>query len=715
MTRYAYPVLLMALLGLALVPLLLHPGYLLYPRGGQATDLTITHWPAVAFNVRTLQQDGQIPLWRTTIASGGPWAANPQSWLTYPPTWLFFLLPINLTFNLLLLGHLALAALTTYAFGRRALGLEPPGASLAGLAFAATPWLSGQLSAGHVNVILALAWLPVALLGIHRVAAEGRTGGALLAGVAWAAALLNHFQMAAFAAAVGVAWFVVMGLRGDPAVGWRRRSGLLLLAVGVAILLGAVLLVPLAEALPYLNRTALTAEEAGAFSLTWASLLTSLIPTYGGEPEQVIYLSLPVIILAVVGLFLKRGRVAWFLVILTALAALFALGTHTPLFPLLIRWVPGLGWLRVPPRAWAIVSFCVALLAGRGLDAVGQGSPGPFVRRHVTVVGLVALVTGLTLSAGLFFLFQPVPPAAWSMAALTVLTVAALMLRSRSRLPALPFAITILILAAIDLGLVRFAWTEMRAPADAFAWGAETAEYLTGQPEPFRSYSTSYSLPQHTAAQQGLYLADGVDPIQLAHYAAFLASAGGYTATGYSPTLPPILDDTSSQPDATRLGLLNVGYVLASFPLEAEGLDPEEQLDGTYVYRNERVLPRAYTLPNVATLAQGDIAPDALSDAKRAEIELYTPNRIIVKAVLESAGLLVLSEVWYPGWHALDNGREIAIQRVAGTLRGVNLDGGSHTVEFRYSPWTAWGGLGISGATALILLACAAYRAWRRL
>jgi hypothetical protein len=80
MNRRVTPILLVMLVLGALAPVILRPGYLLYPRGGQATDLTITHWPAVAFNVRSLRQDGQIPLWRTTIASGGPWAANPQSW-----------------------------------------------------------------------------------------------------------------------------------------------------------------------------------------------------------------------------------------------------------------------------------------------------------------------------------------------------------------------------------------------------------------------------------------------------------------------------------------------------------------------------------------------------------------------------------------------------------------------------------------------------------
>ncbi|NIV28403.1 MAG: hypothetical protein GWN58_02475, partial [Anaerolineae bacterium] len=136
-----------------------------------------------------------------------------------------------------------------------------------------------------------------------------------------------------------------------------------------------------------------------------------------------------------------------------------------------------------------------------------------------------------------------------------MLSVVALLLRTRSWLGPSAFAITILLLTAADLGLVRVAWTEMRSPEDAFAWGAETAEYLSQQEGTFRSYSLSYSVPQHTAVQHELDLADGVDPIQLAHYAGFLALAGGYESTGYSPTLPPVIDDTSARPDAARLGL----------------------------------------------------------------------------------------------------------------------------------------------------------------
>jgi hypothetical protein len=254
----------------------------------------------------------------------------------------------------------------------------------------------------------------------------------------------------------------------------------------------------------------------------------------------------------------------------------------------------------------------------------------------------------------------------------------------------------------------------MRTPADAFAWGASVAEYLAQQPGHSRSYSPSYSLPQHTAIQHDLALADGVDPIQLAHYADFLATAGGYEDTGYSPGLPPVLDDASAQPDAARLGLLNVGHVAAAFPIQAEGLILEEQVGGTYLYRNEQVLPRAFVVPLSETLAQDEIRLELPLDPGLARMSTYTANRIVVQTDLAAPALLVLGEVWYPGWRALDDGLEVPIRRVEGTLRGVYLNGGAHSVEFRYTPWSVWVGLAISGSAILALLLYGIYRAGRR-
>jgi uncharacterized membrane protein YfhO len=101
-------------------------------------------------------------------------------------------------------------------------------------------------------------------------------------------------------------------------------------------------------------------------------------------------------------------------------------------------------------------------------------------------------------------------------------------------------------------------------------------------------------------------------------------------------------------------------------------------------------------------------------EATPARIATYTPNRIVVEADVPKPGLLVLSEVWYPGWRALDNGDEVPIEQVEGVLRGVYLGTGWHRIEFRYGPRTVWAGLAVSGCTALGVLAVAAGSLWRR-
>ena len=80
-----------------LAPIVPHFGdTLVYPANAQFSDLTITHWPAFAYLRDQLQATGQIPLWRSSILSGTPFAADPLSGLFYPPHWLAFISAVPL-------------------------------------------------------------------------------------------------------------------------------------------------------------------------------------------------------------------------------------------------------------------------------------------------------------------------------------------------------------------------------------------------------------------------------------------------------------------------------------------------------------------------------------------------------------------------------------------------------------------------------------------
>jgi len=189
----------------------------------------------------------------------------------------------------------------------------------------------------------------------------------------------------------------------------------------------------------------------------------------------------------------------------------------------------------------------------------------------------------------------------------------------------------------------------------------------------------------------------------------------------------------SAQLDAALLGLLNVRYLIAAYPLDAEGLQLLVHLDGSYVYRNERCLPRAFLVeravpvegwqealsrldkgydPASGALVEGGPPLDGPPGWREAQVTYRSPNRIVVQANPRRPALLVLSEVWYPGWEVtVDGGRE-PLHRVYGVLRGVYLDPGTHVIAWRYRPRSlAWGGA-ITAATLVAWLGVCL--PWRR-
>jgi hypothetical protein len=80
-----------------------------------------------------------------------------------------------------------------------------------------------------------------------------------------------------------------------------------------------------------------------------------------------------------------------------------------------------------------------------------------------------------------------------------------------------------------------------------------------------------------------------------------------------------------------------------------------------------------------------------------------SPNRVSIETTNELPGLLVISEIDYPGWEARIDGVRSDIYRVDYTLRGVWVPAGRHTVEMIYAPRSFRLGA-ISSAIALLLI-----------
>ena len=71
-------------------------------------------------------------------------------------------------------------------------------------------------------------------------------------------------------------------------------------------------------------------------------------------------------------------------------------------------------------------------------------------------------------------------------------------------------------------------------------------------------------------------------------------------------------------------------------------------------------------------------------------------------SVESKGGLLVLSDLYYPGWKVTVNGKDEDIIRVFGALRGVQIKSGKNEVLFTYRPLSFYAGIIISVATFIL-------------
>ncbi len=184
------------------------------------------------------------------------------------------------------------------------------------------------------------------------------------------------------------------------------------------------------------------------------------------------------------------------------------------------------------------------------------------------------------------------------------------------------------------------------------------------------------------------------------------------------------------------LSLLNGKYVTSLEDLAGDGLTLVRRGALVNLYRNDAVLPRVF-IPKqytviaeparvLQTLTAADFEPRqtaileqapafGLNEAARgqAEITRYAPEQVEIAAQMETPGILVLSDAYYPGWRVQVDGAPAELLRVDYILRGVALPPGAHQVRFLYTSDSFYYGAGVTIVSFIILLGIALV-GWRR-
>jgi uncharacterized membrane protein YfhO len=99
------------------------------------------------------------------------------------------------------------------------------------------------------------------------------------------------------------------------------------------------------------------------------------------------------------------------------------------------------------------------------------------------------------------------------------------------------------------------------------------------------------------------------------------------------------------------------------------------------------------------------------------DVEDYRADEVRLGVQSPGPGLLVLKDIYAPGWQAQIDGQPTRVLRVDGLVRGVAIaQAGQHEIVFQYQPQSFVRGVWLAIATAAVLVASlvAAYLEQRR-
>ncbi|HKE58119.1 MAG TPA: YfhO family protein, partial [Pyrinomonadaceae bacterium] len=144
---------------------------------------------------------------------------------------------------------------------------------------------------------------------------------------------------------------------------------------------------------------------------------------------------------------------------------------------------------------------------------------------------------------------------------------------------------------------------------------------------------------------------------------------------------------------------------------EAAAVDGEEASKRIRGETTQSFEPRRTALLEVKQNELPQLPGGELAAGSNARIVNYEPNRIRIETTSPTATVLVVSEIFYPGWQVTIDGQPARIMLTDYLLRGVALRAGDHQVEMRYRPPIAGA---IISLAALLSLGLLGVNSWRR-
>ena len=507
--------------------------------------------------------------------------------------------------------------------------------------------------------------------------------------------------------------------------------------------------------------------------------LYDAIPQYFGTQPGTsgpVYVGAFVLFLFILGLFIVRGSMKWALLAATVLSVLLAWGHNFMGFTnFFLDYIPMYAKFRTVASILVIAEFTIPLLAALALKKIVD-EPEVLTKQMKFVYISLALTAGVALLLALFpGMMEPfvsdqerqmitsiqgmdgntanmilsniaamreamVSADAWRSVIVILIGFALLFLYKMKKLRAEYMVICMAVLCLVDMWQVdkRYLNDEMFVPkserdmphqatsTDLAIMKDKSLDYrvLNLASNTFNENETSYfhkSIGGYHPAKLRRYqeMIDAyIAPEMQAAMQAIAAAGGNMQAVDGVKTFPV-------------LNMLNTKYFI--LPLQggttAPIQNPYAQGNGWFVNKLNYVDDANAEYAEVGKI---DVRHEAVADKKfevalgqakmndstaTVKLDKYEPNNLQYTVNSKNGGVVVFSEIYYPGWTATIDGQPAELGRVNYILRAVSVKPGKHTVVLDFHPTSISTTETIAYIAIVILLfaiAGAGYMEWRK-
>lgn len=712
------------------------------------SDITgaILPWRYLAVN---LMKKGELPLWNNYEFSGMPLLAAPETAALYPLNFLFFILPFNQAWTLLVILQPFLAGFFLYLFLRHKLISKT--ASLFGaisFAFGSYFLLTTEFNLlGHT-----ILWLPLALLAVDKLLSRLNLFWFMILVFSLTNSLLAGFLQFSFYIFLLVIIYAVYNFFLKKNRSTIRAIFLVLASIIISLLISAVQIIPSLELIADSARLSAYSGHGSItdFFVPWQQLVMFLSPNFFGNPgtgnywgrinyyEFCAYLGIPALFFILFLIFSKKYSKETLFWILTAI---FSLILATPNFISILPYslnVPFLSAL-VPARLLVITSFSLSILAAIGMDSFisdfNQKKRKSFKLFLMVSALLIFLFVLLWISTSFLpYLFTNgsgkelisrrnlILP---TFLLLFTLTTPFFVYRKRQILP-----LVLLLLIGIsyfDLFLqgrkfLTFFDTNLTYPE------TKTIEFLKNNLE----YNRFLPLHQEIFGTNhqtiyGLESVEGFNPVHSRRYSDLISLTQPNTFMNFERTV------VGRDYQANIFKLLSVKYFLSFEDLDDKINYPLVFQEGRVkIFENKKASPRIFltcnwkrknTLeemvnnfinlddPKETVFLEKDIDLSCQKNNSVEEVKItkYEQGKVSVTSQSSEDRILVFSDIYFPGWKSYVDDKEKDLLIVDYVLKGVIVPKGKHQVDFIYDPKSVKIGISLSVLSLSLLLLISAF------